>query len=108
VTSTPVHHYATPGPVAYRLEWKGLSFVYSGEGDLREGGRDKRESGVGKRSGGKGEGEGEEGRGGKGREGGGDGEEGGKGEEEEGEGVKVILNKTKDQYHHTDYRQVTI
>lgn len=31
VTATPVHHYNTSGPVAYRLDWQGLSFTYSGK-----------------------------------------------------------------------------
>ncbi len=31
VYSTPVPHYETQGPVALRLEWEGLSVVYSGE-----------------------------------------------------------------------------
>ena len=31
VTSTPVDHYATAGPVALRLDWNGLSITYSGE-----------------------------------------------------------------------------
>ncbi|WIA34413.1 hypothetical protein OEZ86_012748 [Tetradesmus obliquus] len=31
VTATPVDHYRTGGPVAYRLEWQGLSFTYSGD-----------------------------------------------------------------------------
>lgn len=32
VTATPVEHYRTAGPVAYRLDWPaaGLSFTYSG------------------------------------------------------------------------------
>lgn len=30
VTATPVSHYNTSGPVAYRLDWQGLSFTYSG------------------------------------------------------------------------------
>jgi hypothetical protein len=30
ITSTPVDHYDTPGPVAYRLEWNNLVFTYSG------------------------------------------------------------------------------
>lgn len=30
IYSTPVEHYETPGPVAYRLEWNGLVFTYSG------------------------------------------------------------------------------
>lgn len=30
VTSTPVQHYNTPGPVALRLDFNGLSFTYSG------------------------------------------------------------------------------
>ena len=30
ITSTPVTHYETAGPVAYRLDWEGLSFTYSG------------------------------------------------------------------------------
>jgi hypothetical protein len=30
VTATPVDHYRTGGPVAYRLDWQGLSFTYSG------------------------------------------------------------------------------
>lgn len=32
VTATPVSHYNTSGPVAYRLDWQGLSFTYSGDG----------------------------------------------------------------------------
>ncbi|KAK9830374.1 hypothetical protein WJX72_011374 [[Myrmecia] bisecta] len=31
LTSTPVNHYQTPGPVAYRLDWNGLSITYSGD-----------------------------------------------------------------------------
>lgn len=31
VISTPVKHYETPGPVALRLEWQGLSVTYSGD-----------------------------------------------------------------------------
>lgn len=31
VTSTPVDHYATEGPVALRLDWNGLSITYSGD-----------------------------------------------------------------------------
>ncbi len=31
IISTPVRHYETLGPVAYRLEWNGLSVVYSGD-----------------------------------------------------------------------------
>ncbi|KAK9813508.1 hypothetical protein WJX73_003209 [Symbiochloris irregularis] len=31
VTSTPVDHYATAGPVALRLDWNGLSITYSGD-----------------------------------------------------------------------------
>lgn len=31
ITSTPVAHYNTPGPVAFRLDWQGLSFTYSGD-----------------------------------------------------------------------------
>ena len=31
VISTPVKHYETPGPVALRLEWNGLSVTYSGD-----------------------------------------------------------------------------
>jgi type II secretory pathway component PulM len=30
VTATPVDHYKTGGPVAYRLDWQGLSMTYSG------------------------------------------------------------------------------
>ena len=30
ITSTPVDHYHTDGPVAYRLDWNGLSVTYSG------------------------------------------------------------------------------
>lgn len=30
ITSTPVSHYKTEGPVALRLDWKGLSVTYSG------------------------------------------------------------------------------
>lgn len=30
ITSTPVEHYTTAGPVAYRLDWDGLSVTYSG------------------------------------------------------------------------------
>ena len=30
VVSTPVNHYRTDGPIALRLEWKGLSITYSG------------------------------------------------------------------------------
>ena len=30
ITSTPVDHYHTAGPVAYRLDWNGLSVTYSG------------------------------------------------------------------------------
>jgi hypothetical protein len=33
VTATPVEHYKTPGPVAYRLDWEGLSVTYSGKYD---------------------------------------------------------------------------
>jgi hypothetical protein len=33
VTATPVSHYNTSGPVAYRLDWQGLSFTYSGKQD---------------------------------------------------------------------------
>lgn len=31
ITATPVEHYNTPGPVAYRLDWAGLSVTYSGD-----------------------------------------------------------------------------
>ncbi|KAF6254071.1 Metallo-hydrolase/oxidoreductase [Scenedesmus sp. NREL 46B-D3] len=31
VTATPVEHYRTGGPVAYRMDWQGLSFTYSGD-----------------------------------------------------------------------------
>lgn len=31
ITSTPVSHYRTDGPVALRLDWNGLSVTYSGE-----------------------------------------------------------------------------
>ena len=31
ITSTPVSHYKTDGPVALRLDWNGLSVTYSGE-----------------------------------------------------------------------------
>jgi hypothetical protein len=31
IRSTPVAHYNTSGPVAYRLDWQGLSVTYSGE-----------------------------------------------------------------------------
>ena len=30
ITATPVEHYTTAGPVAYRLDWEGLSVTYSG------------------------------------------------------------------------------
>ncbi len=30
ITSTPVSHYQTDGPVALRLDWNGLSVTYSG------------------------------------------------------------------------------
>ena len=30
ITSTPVEHYTTGGPSALRVDWNGLSFVYSG------------------------------------------------------------------------------
>lgn len=30
ITSTPVDHYVTDGPVALRLDWNGLSVTYSG------------------------------------------------------------------------------
>ena len=30
ITSTPVSHYKTEGPVALRLDWNGLSVTYSG------------------------------------------------------------------------------
>jgi hypothetical protein len=30
ITSTPVQHYTTAGPVALRLDWNGLSVTYSG------------------------------------------------------------------------------
>ena len=30
ITATPVEHYTTGGPSALRVEWNGLSFVYSG------------------------------------------------------------------------------
>lgn len=30
ITSTPVDHYFTGGPVAYRVEWNDLVFTYSG------------------------------------------------------------------------------
>ena len=30
VISTPVNHYRTDGPVALRIEWKGLAITYSG------------------------------------------------------------------------------
>lgn len=30
ITSTPVSHYETDGPVALRLDWHGLSVTYSG------------------------------------------------------------------------------
>lgn len=30
VISTPVNHYRTNGPVALRIEWKGLAITYSG------------------------------------------------------------------------------
>ena len=30
ITATPVEHYTTAGPVAYRLDWDGLSVTYSG------------------------------------------------------------------------------
>lgn len=36
VTATPVDHYLTGGPVAYRLEWQGLSFTYSGRGAAQQ------------------------------------------------------------------------
>jgi hypothetical protein len=31
IRSTPVSHYNTSGPVAYRLDFQGISFTYSGE-----------------------------------------------------------------------------
>ena len=31
ITSTPVRHYETDGPVALRLDWNGLSVTYSGQ-----------------------------------------------------------------------------
>lgn len=31
ITSTPVSHYKTEGPVALRLDWNGLSVTYSGK-----------------------------------------------------------------------------
>lgn len=31
ITSTPVSHYRTDGPVALRLDWNGLSVTYSGK-----------------------------------------------------------------------------
>ena len=31
ITSTPVDHYHTPGAVAYRLEWNGITVTYSGD-----------------------------------------------------------------------------
>lgn len=31
ITSTPVEHYTTGGPSALRVDWNGLSFVYSGD-----------------------------------------------------------------------------
>lgn len=31
ITSTPVRHYKTDGPVALRLDWNGLSVTYSGD-----------------------------------------------------------------------------
>eukprot|EP00884_Botryococcus_braunii_P014854 jgi/Botrbrau1/2336/Bobra.39_1s0025.1 len=31
IISTPVDHYFTPGPVAYRVEWNDLVFTYSGD-----------------------------------------------------------------------------
>lgn len=31
ITSTPVSHYKTDGPVALRLDWNGLSVTYSGK-----------------------------------------------------------------------------
>lgn len=37
VISTPVNHYRTDGPVALRVEWKGLAVTYSGERCLRAG-----------------------------------------------------------------------
>ena len=30
ITSTPVRHYETDGPVALRLDWNGISVTYSG------------------------------------------------------------------------------
>ena len=30
ITSTPVYHYETEGPVALRLDWNGISVTYSG------------------------------------------------------------------------------
>jgi hypothetical protein len=30
ITSTPVDHYQTKGPVALRLDWNGLSVTHSG------------------------------------------------------------------------------
>jgi hypothetical protein len=30
ITATPVEHYTTGGPSALRVDWSGLSFVYSG------------------------------------------------------------------------------
>ena len=30
ITATPVEHYTTGGPSALRVDWNGLSFVYSG------------------------------------------------------------------------------
>ncbi len=30
ITSTPVSHYRTDGPIALRLDWNGLSITYSG------------------------------------------------------------------------------
>jgi hypothetical protein len=30
IIATPVPHYETVGPVAYRLEWNGMSVTYSG------------------------------------------------------------------------------
>lgn len=42
IYATPVPHYDTVGPVALRLEWEGLSVVYSGE--CGDGGRGERAS----------------------------------------------------------------
>jgi hypothetical protein len=36
ITATPVEHYTTAGPVAYRLDWNGLSVTYSGAQPIQE------------------------------------------------------------------------